>query len=258
MSIVISNLSYVIEESQLLKDISVTVQGGSIVAVVGPNGSGKTSLLKAVNGESAASAGRVLVDDDDVHSMSLQQRAIRFGILPQQADLDFPFHVVEVVQMGRIPHQTSMQANQEVVDEVMGEMRLQNIRDRVYLTLSGGEKQRVQIARVLSQIWDVRDGACLFLDEPTAALDLSHQLALFRTLESIAEMGTTVMVVLHDVNLALRFAHQVLLLSKGRLLTSGAPLDVLTPETMRDAFEVDTELFPTNDPARPFILTSSR
>jgi len=258
LSIVISNLSYVIEESQLLKDISVTVQGGSIVAVVGPNGSGKTSLLKAVNGESAASAGRVLVDDDDVHSMSLQQRAIRFGILPQQADLDFPFHVVEVVQMGRIPHQTSMQANQEVVDEVMGEMRLQNIRDRVYLTLSGGEKQRVQIARVLSQIWDVRDGACLFLDEPTAALDLSHQLALFRTLESIAEMGTTVMVVLHDVNLALRFAHQVLLLSKGRLLTSGAPLDVLTPETMRDAFEVDTELFPTNDPARPFILTSSR
>ncbi|MBQ63102.1 MAG: heme ABC transporter ATP-binding protein [Gammaproteobacteria bacterium] len=258
MSIVISNLSYVIEESQLLKDISVTVQGGSIVAVVGPNGSGKTSLLKAVNGESAASAGRVLVDDDDVHSMSLQQRAIRFGILPQQADLDFPFHVVEVVQMGRIPHQTSMQTNQEVVDEVMGEMRLQNIRDRVYLTLSGGEKQRVQIARVLSQIWDARDGACLFLDEPTAALDLSHQLALFRTLESIAEMGTTVMVVLHDVNLALRFAHQVLLLSKGRLLTSGAPLDVLTPETMRDAFEVDTELFPTNDPARPFILTSSR
>ncbi|MBQ76679.1 MAG: heme ABC transporter ATP-binding protein [Gammaproteobacteria bacterium] len=258
MSIVISNLSYVIDESPLLQDITVRVQSGSIVAVVGPNGSGKTSLLKVVNGETATSGGRVMVDDEDTHSLSLQQRATRFGILPQQADLDFPFRVVEVVQMGRIPHQTSMRANQAVVDEVIEEMRLQNIRDRVYLTLSGGEKQRVQIARVLTQIWDAREHACLFLDEPTAALDLSHQLALFHTLESIAGMGTTIMVVLHDVNLALRFAHQVLLLSKGRLLTSGAPLDVLTPEKMREAFEVDIELFPTNDPARPFILTRNR
>ena len=254
MSILISNLSYVVDDSVLLEDISVEAQRGSIVAVVGPNGSGKTSLLKVVNGESIACDGKVLIDGEDVYSLSLQTRATRFGILPQEAALDFPFRVVEVVQMGRIPHLTTMSVNQKIVDEVIVEMELQDIRDRVYLTRSGGEKQRVQIARVLSQIWDAREQACLFLDEPTAALDLSHQLALFRTLKRVTEIGTTVMVVLHDVNLALRFAKQVVLLSKGRLLASGAPLDVLTPDNMREAFSVDIEMFATTDPRRPFIL----
>ena len=253
MSILVSNLSYIVDDSVLLQGISVEAQQGSIVAVVGPNGSGKTSLLKVVNGESIASGGSVLIDEEDVYSLSLQTRAIRFGILPQEAALDFPFRVVEVVQMGRIPHLTTMRVNQVVVDEVLAEMRLQDIRDRIYLSLSGGEKQRVQIARVLTQIWDARERACLFLDEPTAALDLSHQLALFRTLKRITEIGTTVLIVLHDVNLALRFAKQVLLLSKGRLLASGLPLDVLTPDNMHEAFAVDIDMFATTDPMRPFI-----
>jgi len=254
LSILVSNLSYVVDDSVLLQGISVETQQGSIVAVVGPNGSGKTSLLKVVNGEAIASDGHVLIDDEDVYSLSLQTRATRFGILPQEAVLDFPFRVIEVVQMGRIPHLTTMRVNKEVVDEVITEMQLQDIRERIYLTLSGGEKQRVQIARVLSQIWDARERACLFLDEPTAALDLSHQLALFRTLKRLAEIGTTVLVVLHDVNLALRFAKQVVLLSKGQLLASGAPLDVLTPDNMREAFAVDIDMFATTDPTRPFIL----
>lgn len=254
MSILVSSLSYVVDDSVLLKDISVEAKRGSIVAVVGPNGSGKTSLLKVVNGESIASAGKVVIDGEDVNSLSLQIRATRFGILPQEAALDFPFRVVEVVQMGRIPHLTAMSVNRAIVDEVIAEMQLQEIRDRIYLTLSGGEKQRVQIARVLTQIWDARERACLFLDEPTAALDLAHQLALFRTLNRVTETGATVMIVLHDVNLALRFAGQVVLLSKGRLLASGAPLDVLTRDNMRQAFAVDIDMFATTDPTRPFIL----
>jgi heme transport system ATP-binding protein len=255
LSIEISDLTYIVDDSVLLQGISIEVMQGSIVAIVGPNGSGKTSLLKVVNGEATASHGSVFVEGEDVYSLSRRARAGRFGILPQEAALDFPFRVEEVVQMGRIPHLTTMNINHTVVDEVIAEMQLQGVRDRIYLTLSGGEKQRVQIARVLSQIWDNREHACLFLDEPTAALDLSHQLSFFRTLRHIAENGTTVLVVLHDVNLALRFARQVVLLSAGRVLASGAPLDVLTRDNMREAFAVDIDMFATTDPARPFIQT---
>ena len=114
MSILVSSLSYVVDDSVLLKDISVEAKRGSIVAVVGPNGSGKTSLLKVVNGESIASAGKVVIDGEDVNSLSLQVRATRFGILPQEAALDFPFRVVEVVEMGRIPHLTAMSVNRAI------------------------------------------------------------------------------------------------------------------------------------------------
>lgn len=255
MSILVSDLSYVVNSATLLKGISIEVSKGSIVAVVGPNGSGKTTLLKVLNGESMASGGNVLIGEVDVSSLSLKERALQFGVLPQEAALDFPFRVHEVVQMGRIPHLTPMRVNHDVVDEVISEMQLNEIRDRVYLTLSGGEKQRVQIARVFAQIWDSRESAYLFLDEPTAALDLSHQLSLVRTLKRISKLGTTILVVLHDVNLALRFAQQVVLLCEGRLLAVGAPLDVLTRDNMREAYAVDIDMFPTDDPARPFIMT---
>jgi iron complex transport system ATP-binding protein len=103
-------------------------------------------------------------------------------------------------------------------------------------------------------VWDVREHACLFLDEPTAALDLSHQIALFKTLAHLRNDGITVLVVLHDINLALRYAEQVILLSSGRLLASGAPLDVLNEDNLQGAFNVGIEIFPTNDARRPFIL----
>ena len=254
MSICISNLYYRIGDAILLDDISVKIKKGSIVAVVGPNGSGKTSLTKVTSGEVKASAGRVSVGDRDIQSLSLDERACRLAVLPQESALDFPFTVQEVVQMGRIPQMTSMEINRQIVEEVLLEMQLEQLRLRVYPTLSGGEKQRVQIARVLCQVWDVREHACLFLDEPTAALDLSHQIALFNTLARLRNDGITVLVVLHDINLALRYAEQVILLSSGHLLASGAPLDVLNEANLQDAFNVGIEIFATNDARRPFIL----
>lgn len=254
MSICISNLSYRIDDALLLDDISVEFDKASIVAIVGPNGSGKTSLMKVACGEVGASDGQVHIGGLDVQSLSLGERACRLAVLPQEAALDFPFTVEEVVQMGRIPHLTSMAINTRIVEEVLLEMQLEPLRRRVYPTLSGGEKQRVQIARVLCQIWDVPEQACLFLDEPTAALDLSYQIALFNTLGHLRNEGTTIMVVLHDINLALRYAQQIMLLSKGRLLASGDPLDVLNADNIRDAFNVDIEMFTTNEPGRPFIL----
>jgi iron complex transport system ATP-binding protein len=254
LSISISNLCYRIGAAILLDDISVEIKKGLITAVVGPNGSGKTSLTKVTSGEVRASSGSVTVEGQDIQSLSLEERARRLAVLPQESALDFPFTVQEVVQMGRIPHLTSMETNWQIVEEVLLEMQLEQLRLRIYPTLSGGEKQRVQIARVLCQVWDVREHACLFLDEPTAALDLSHQIALFNTLVRLRNDGLTVLVVLHDINLALRYAEQVVLLSSGHLQASGAPLDVLNQANLQDVFNVRIEMFATSDASRPFIL----
>ena len=254
MSISITNLSYSVAGTSLLREINLEVERGSIVAVVGPNGSGKTSLLKAANGEVKVAHGSVLINGNDVASMNVSERALGIGVLPQEANLDFPFTVEEVVQMGRIPHLTTMHENKVILGEVMTEMELQNIRHRIYPTLSGGEKQRVQIGRVLCQIWGAREDAYLFLDEPTAALDLAHQITLFKTLRHVASLGTTVMVVLHDINLALRFAEHVVLLDGGRVLSSGTPLEVFSVENMKAAFQVEVEIYETDDPNRPFLI----
>ena len=254
MSIAITNLSYRLESASLLRDINLEVEQGSITAIVGPNGSGKTSLLKAANGEVEAEHGKVEVNGDDVRTLTLAERAQRFGVLPQEANLDFPFTVEEVVQMGRIPHLTTMRENINIVEEVLAEMELETIRHRIYPTLSGGEKQRVQIGRVFSQIWGDREQACLFLDEPTSALDLAHQISLLKTIRQITKLGTTVMIVLHDINLALRFAEHVVLLFNGSVLSSGTPLEVFSIDNMKTAFQVNIDIFTTDDPKRPFLI----
>lgn len=254
MSIRISNLFYRIGDAILLKDISTEIEKGTIVAIVGPNGSGKSSLIKVISGEIRPNGGNVNIGGQDIQSLSLGERARRLAVLPQEATLDFPFTVEEVVRMGRMPHQTTIGTNRQIVEDVLREVQLEHLRWRVYPSLSGGEKQRVQIARVLCQIWDVSEDACLFLDEPTAALDLSHQVTLFNILGRLRNKGTTILVVLHDINLALRYAEQVILLSEGCLLASGEPLDVLNVNNIQQAFNVPIEMFSTNSPGRPFVL----
>lgn len=254
MSIRITNLTYQIGDATLLDDVSVEVSKGTIVAVVGPNGSGKTSLIKAASGEIRVNQGEARICGQNIQSLSLSERARMIAVLPQESALDFPFTVEEVVHMGRIPHLASKGVSGSIVETVMLEMQLEKLRGRVYTSLSGGEKQRVQLARVLGQIWDVCDHACLYLDEPTAALDLSHQIGLFNTLEQLQARGATTMVVLHDLNLALRYAGQVILLSRGRLLASGDPLEVLSVDNIREAFEVDIDMYSTSPGGRPFLL----
>jgi len=258
LRLAIRQLSWCLGGTTLLKDISLGLDAGSICAIVGPNGSGKTSLLRIASGEVSIEEGQVLFEGNDIHKMSLEERAMSLAVLPQASALEFPFAVKEVVAMGRIPHETSHKVDVGLVDEVLGEMGLMTFSARDYLTLSGGEKQRVQIARVLCQIWDVQQNACLLLDEPTAALDLAHQLALFGTLRQLAESGASVLVVLHDINLAMRFSDQVLLLNDGVVLASGDPANVLNEQNIGDAFGVDPVIYPTEKPDRPFILARTK
>jgi iron complex transport system ATP-binding protein len=144
--------------------------------------------------------------------------------------------------MGRYPQFTSSVIDRNIVNKLLNELDLYEEKDRAYTSLSGGEKQRVQIARVLAQLWDKPDSAVYLFDEPTAPLDLAHQIAFFNLLRNLANKGASFLVVIHDINLAARFSDRLLLLKKGGLLAEGSPSEVITAENIRNGFDVDVQI----------------
>ncbi len=253
MSLQLDNVTYRIGDKTLLGKVSLTFAPASITVLVGSNGAGKTTLLRVASGELEADSGRVTLDQVVVSDIPLEQRARRVAFLTQQSALDFPFKGYEVMQMGRIPHLTGTTHDRQVVDEVVDICDLLELAERTYTTLSGGEKQRLQIGRILCQVWDQLDSAYVLFDEPTSALDLSHQLTFFEIARKLAAGGASIVLVLHDVNLATRFADNIVLLADGHVLGSGPPREVITRENIRQAFAVEIDLIATDDPNRPLI-----
>ncbi len=253
MTLKIANVSCQVDGITLLKGVSFEAAAGSLVGIIGPNGSGKTTLLRAIAGELNPVEGEISYANVNMHKLTLAQRAQWVAVLPQEANLSFPFSAAEVVAMGRIPHVKAAHRGQIVAD-VLEEMQLGELQDRVYTTLSGGEKQRVQIGRVLCQIWDMQERALLLLDEPTTALDLAHQLALFKTIRRLTDGGTSAVVVLHDINLALRYCDKLVLIAEGHLMSFGGPREVLQSTQLQEAFGINLSVHETDDLGSPFIV----
>lgn len=226
----------------LLDDVDLCLAPGEVTAIIGANGAGKTTLLRVASGELHPDLGQVRLDGAPLHRLNREARARRIAVLPQHSMLDFPFRVAEVLDMGRIPHMTGKAVNQRLVHEVAEVMQLEGFLDRIYTTLSGGERQRVQIGRVLCQLWDVIETGYFLFDEPTAALDLAHQLDFLAIARDLAARGAGVLLILHDINLAARFADRIVLLEGGRVLAKGLPADVLTNDNIKAGFDVDVEL----------------
>lgn len=227
----------------LLDGLSMTVQAGEVPAVVGPNGAGKTTLLRVVSGEWRANGGEVRLDGRDLSEYSALELARRRAVLRQDTVLTFPFTVSEVVGLGRLPHEatTSRQENERIVMEEMARAEVDHLADRLYPTLSGGERQRTQLARVLAQIHGspAEGGRYLLMDEPTASQDLAHQHRLLMLARGLAATGVGVLVVLHDLNLAARYADRLIVLKDGRKAAEGRPEDVLTPDLIREVFSFE-------------------
>lgn len=255
MSLQLAKVSYCIGEKRLLQDISFEVGAGELLVILGPNGAGKSTLLHLAGGDYQPTGGEVRQFGYDPYVMARSQRAMRMGFLPQGNRLDFPYKVKEVVRFGRSPFMVSEKKNKRVVVEVLLAMALEELAERDYLTLSGGERQRVQIARVLAQVWGLSEGTCLFLDEPLTSLDLAHQLMLMRLLKTLVDQGLCVSVVLHDLNLAMRFGDLIALLDKsGELAGFDTPADVLTPETIQAVFSVKATLQTSKTSDRPTLI----
>ena len=219
----------------ILEHVNLTLGQGELIVLIGPNGAGKSTLLSALTGELNLLSGQVYLDGMPVRDYRSSVLAERLAVLEQNDLLDFPFLVREVVSMGRIPHSSSVDETARIVSEVNAQLGLSPLAERTYTTLSGGEKRRVQIARVLCQVWDRLTDGCLLLDEPTGPLDLAHEIAVLELLHSLTRDGLSVLIVMHDINLAARCADRIGLLHD-RIITSGLPEEIIKANALEAAF----------------------
>lgn len=234
----LQQLGYAIDQARILHNISGDIQASQWVGILGPNGAGKSTLLRILAGVLTPSTGQVLLEGRALHEWPAIERAQRLAFVPQRTDLSFPFQVREVVEMGRTPYlrrwQTESAEDERIVQTVMVETETTHLARRDVTTLSGGELQRVTLARALAQQPDF-----LLLDEPTASLDLRHQFDVVEILEDLMKQGVTVLTALHDLNLAAAVCSTIILLRGGQLYAIGSPEEVLTVEIIRDVYEVD-------------------
>ncbi|AQZ93586.1 heme ABC transporter ATP-binding protein [Halopseudomonas phragmitis] len=238
---------------RILEGIDFTLAAGEVVAVLGTNGAGKSTLMATLTGELPIAAGRVELAGRPLADWPASKRAQALAVLPQSSTLAFPFSAEEVVAMGRLPHHSGLERDRQIIEQAMQAADVAHLRGRNYLTLSGGERQRVHLARVLAQIWET-EGACLLLDEPTASLDLAHQQLTLAQARGVAERGGAVLVILHDLNLAARFADRILLLDRGRMLALGSPWEVLEAERIRTVFGVEVLVQPHPQQNCPLLI----
>jgi iron complex transport system ATP-binding protein len=218
----------------LLANASLTLAPGRVTAILGPNGAGKSTLLSVLAGQRAPTQGRVTLDGQPLDAHGMPALALRRALMPQESAVAFDFTAQEIVALGRYPHCRSPGRDEDaIIEEAMALIDVSALAPRILNTLSGGEKARAHMARALAQLWHPRpDGATrwLLLDEPTAALDLAHQHSAMRLLRAWAGRGVGVVAVLHDLNLARRYADEVVVLggAAGGLL-QGATAEVLEP-----------------------------
>lgn len=255
MSLRAENVSYGIGGRSLLDQVSLTIEPGRVHAVLGPNGAGKSTLLKLLSGEQRSTQGRVLLEDRLLQDWSALDRARRRAVLPQSENLSFDFTVRQVVHLGRLPCILQTPAREsEIIGAALQATGVEHLAERLYPTLSGGERMRVQMARVLAQIWEApAHPRYLLLDEPTASLDLAHQHSCLQIARQFAAEGTGVLLILHDPNLAIGYADEVTLLCCGQIVAQGAPEQVLTQQNLERVYGVKIEILTSANTQKPFI-----
>ncbi|WFU18026.1 heme ABC transporter ATP-binding protein [Bradyrhizobium sp. CB3481] len=248
------SLSMAVGGATLVDSVNLRVQTGEMVAIVGPNGAGKSTLLRMLSGDIRPTKGRIALKQRDIHLYPPRLLARHRAMLSQHVNVTFPFTVEEIVHMGA--GDAGRAAAQRLVDAALDEVGLAHFGARQLPTLSGGEQQRAHFARVLVQLacGEAQYGpGLLLLDEPTSSLDMRHQIDLVEIAKRRAQNGTAVIAVLHDLNLAMRFAGRIVLLHRGRLATDGGCSEAITADTIRRIFEVDVEIDYT-DQGVPFLL----
>ncbi|KZB71373.1 MULTISPECIES: heme ABC transporter ATP-binding protein [Thalassospira] len=255
----------------LLRDVSIAVEPGEVLAILGPNGAGKSTLLKVLAGELAPSGGKVFQNGRPLSTISALDLAQERAVMPQAASMTFPFTVFDVVALGRAPYRklSTRQFDQKQVIRAIKLADITHLADRAYPALSGGEKQRVHLARALVQLWGMKDAnqthvasdgsisaaRFLLLDEPTAGLDVAHQHAVLSLARREAkECGVGVLMILHDFNQVLSYADQVAVLSAGEVVAQGSVSDVMRPELLSSVFK--SRIRSINDPAGGVVLIS--
>lgn len=239
------NITYTIGDKVILDDISVTFNPGNLNLIIGPNGAGKSTLVKVICNQIKAKEGWVQYGNSNLTEMTVAQLAKIRAVLSQNIELAFPLQVSEVVMMGRYPHFSvkPTEKDKTACEEAMRFFDVWEMANRDYMTLSGGEKQRVHFARVVAQIWyppENNMGRYLVLDEPLTFLDVHYQFHfMHKLLELLNQKDIVVVGVVHDLNLAAKFADHIVLLDHGKLLAAGSKEEVLTKENIKTAYRLE-------------------
>ncbi len=249
--IIIEDLDYSYSKDALvLKDISLSMSNPQLISIVGPNGVGKSTLIHCIDRILSPTHGTVVVDGMDVTEYPPKDLAKKIGYVPYSAGDSFPMTVVDTILMGRNPHHKwkSLHEDMKIVEEAMDLMDIKPLAMRNFNELSAGQHQRVMLARGLAQQPEI-----LLLDEPTANLDIKHQVGVTRLLKQLsASKGIIVIMISHDLNLAAKYSDNIIMLSKGSVFAVGKPDEVITADSIREVYGVDSEVIQSE--GRPFMI----
>lgn len=231
----VEGLDFFIDNKQILSDIKLEIKEGQFVGVIGSNGSGKSTLLKNIYRIYKPQKGKISIDDNDINKMSNKEIARKLAVLAQETGSEFDFKVEDVVKMGRYPYKNLFEdysnKDLELVDKMLGKVGLKDFKDRSFNSLSGGEKQRVLIARAL-----VQDAKFLILDEPTNHLDVGYQLQI---MDMVKELKITTFAAIHDMNIAAMYCDYLIVIQKGKVIAKGKTEEILTEEIIKKLFNVE-------------------
>ena len=238
MNITAENIKMKIGDNEILKGVSIDSKNREFVGIIGPNGSGKSTLLKSIYRILKPNDGCIKLGDMDISKMSIKESAKKMAVVSQHNYYNFDFTVKEVVSMGRSPHKKTLERDNiedfEIVKESLQKVGMSEFSNRSFSTLSGGEQQRVILARALAQ-----KTPCLILDEPTNHLDIKYQLSLLNIVKSL---DLTVISAIHDLNIASMYCDRLFVMKDGQIVASGTPQDILTKELIKEIYEIDVEI----------------
>lgn len=241
----------------IVDELSLEIPDGGFTVVVGPNGCGKSTLLRALGRMLAPRSGRVLLDGNDIRSYRTKEVARRIALLPQSPLSPGAITVADLVARGRYPYQSMLRQwspeDERVVAEALAEVGMRNAADQLVDELSGGQRQRVWIAMTLAQRTPV-----LLLDEPTTFLDIAHQIEVLDLCSQLHQSGRTLVAVLHDLNLAARYATHVVAMQSGKIVMQGSASDVFTPELLREVFDLEALVLEDPETGRPLVVPRDR
>lgn len=253
----VQNVSLIIGKSFLVKEVSLMIRPGEFVVIMGPNGAGKSTLLKMMSGTILPTAGNILFKGEKISGYKTEVLARHRAVLSQHYHISFPLSVREMVMMGRYPYFKNhpLPMDEVIVDNQMDKMEISHLRDRNYHTLSGGEAQKVHMSRVLAQIGDtsVTQEKLLLLDEPVSHLDIKYQHQLLQEAKSLCRKQVAVAAVLHDVNLALKYADKIFFMKGGHIIRTLSKNEPITAELLKEVFDMNAAIFDMPDRQGKFV-----
>lgn len=255
----IENLNFIIQKKQILKNINLDIKTNTFLSIVGPNGCGKSTLIKTINRNLDIQEGTITLDAKNIENFSDKELALKRSVLQQSFFFPYSFKSIEIVEMGLYAYDLSLKEKNEILDYIVKRLNIDSLKDKNYLVLSGGEKQKIQFARVVVQLYASKQKEkYLFLDEPTLNLDIYYQYKILDLAKELQkELNIGVCAILHDINQAYLYSDEIVMMKEGEIKYFGKTNEILTYENIYDIFQVESEFVYSKKLQKEILITTS-